>query len=43
MTSFNRIKTVKFWQQSQNTMVRVERFERHEIDTPTLVFGEEKA
>lgn len=43
MTSFNRIKTEMFWQQSQNTVVRVERFERHEIDTSTLVFGESKA
>lgn len=43
MTTFNRIKTDKFWQQRQNTVMRVERFERHEIDTPTLVFGEGKA
>ncbi len=38
---FNRIKTTEmFWQQRQNTVVR---FERHEIDTQTLVFGERKA
>jgi hypothetical protein len=39
-TSFT-IKTTKmFWQQRQNTVVR---FERHEIDTSALVFGEGKA
>lgn len=38
---FNRIKTTEmFWQQRRNTVVR---FERHEIDTTTLVFGESKA
>lgn len=37
---FKRIKTEMFWQQHQNTVVR---FERHEIDTSTLVFGERKA
>lgn len=30
-----------FWQQRQNNVVT--RFERHEIDTPALVFGETKA
>lgn len=30
-----------FWQQRQNNVVT--RFERHEIDTSTLVFGETKA
>jgi hypothetical protein len=42
MTSTNRIKTEKFWQ-SQNTVMRVERFGRHEIDTTTLVLGEGEA
>lgn len=38
---FNRFKnTEMFWQQRQNKFVR---FERHEIDTKTLVFGEGKA
>ena len=32
--------TNMFWQQRQNTVVR---FERHEIETTALVFGERKA
>lgn len=39
--TFRQTKTTKmFWQQRQNTVVR---FERHEIDTTTLVFGETAA
>jgi hypothetical protein len=40
MNTFKTIKTTMFWQQRQNNVVR---FERHEIDTSTLVFWERKA
>ena len=40
MISISRIKTTEmFWHKRQHNTVR---FERQEIDTTTLVFGEEK-